>query len=176
MIALSGDAVAIAPRLLGARLISSVGGLLTAVEITEVEAYRDDDQASHSHRGPTPANRAMFGPPGRLHVYRSYGIHWCANVVTGPEGSGAAILFRAGRPLDGIDTMRMRRGRGEHLADGPGKLCQALGITGIEDGVDLLAVGSPVRLQLGEVERDYVATPRIGISKAVDLPWRFVAE
>ncbi len=120
----------------------------------------------------------MFGPPGRLYVYRSYGIHWCANVVCGPEGTGSALLLRAVEPLAGIEAMwadRPRARRATDLASGPGKLCAALGITGDHGGVDLLAPGAPVALEPGpDREPTAVASgPRIGISKAVDRPWRF---
>lgn len=165
-----------ARSLLGARLVSQVGGLLTAIRITEVEAYGGaDDPASHAHRGETPRNRVMFGPAGRLYVYRSYGIHWCANVVVGPVGVAAAVLIRGGEPIEGVEVMEARRGRVVNVADGPGKLCQALGITGDHDGVDLSAPDSPVRLEPGDAPASVAATPRIGITKAVDVPWRFVA-
>lgn len=172
---LESDAVEAAPGLLGCLLISRVGGETTAIRISEVEAYRQDDPASHSHRGITPRNRTMFGPAGRLYVYRSYGIHWCANVVTGPEGFGSAVLLRAGDPVEGVDVMIRRRGRSDHLTDGPGKLCQAMGIEGHHDGVDLLGDG-PLILTPGEPPKTIRSTPRIGISKATDVPWRFVGE
>jgi DNA-3-methyladenine glycosylase len=118
----------------------------------------------------------MFGRPGLLYVYRSYGIHWCANVVCGEEGVGSAVLLRAGRPLAGDDVMAMRRGRVENLTVGPGNLCQALGITGNENGLDLLDPKSTVRLESGPAPARIRVTPRIGITKAVDTPWRFLAE
>lgn len=161
-----------APLLLGWRFETRLDGALTALTLTEVEAYDQTDPASHSHRGETRRTRPMFGPPGHLYVYRSYGIHWCANIVTGPAGHGAAILLRAGRPVQGERVMARRRGRSDHLADGPGKLTQALGLNGSHDG---LALGGPARLIPTGVRHTVVATPRIGISKAVDLPWRFVA-
>ncbi len=169
---LSGSAPTVAPLLLGAILTSNVDGEETSVVITEVEAYTQDDPASHSYRGRTERNSSMFGPPGTLYVYRSYGIHWCMNIATGPEGEGEAILVRAGRPLEGLDVMIERRGRTDHLSDGPGKLCQALGVSGIHDGLDLLTDG-PIRLDEGTV-LESVATPRVGISKAVDRRWRWV--
>jgi len=170
------DVVAIAPRLLGMRLRSEVGDEPTEVVIGEVEAYAgDQDPASHAFRGPTPRNTAMFGPAGTLYVYRSYGLHWCMNVVTGPEGVGHAVLLRAGIPTVGRDTMTDRRGRLDHLADGPGKLAQALGVTGAHNGISLS--DGEIRLLPGEGETLAVrATPRVGITKAVDRPWRFVAE
>jgi DNA-3-methyladenine glycosylase len=144
------------------------------VVISEVEAYAPDDPASHSFRGETSRNTSMFGPAGTLYVYRSYGIHWCANVVTGDRGDGAAVLIRAGVPVQGIPTMVARRGRGDHLADGPGKLCQALGISGEHDGLVLDGHG-PIRLEPGDRSVAFTATPRIGITRAVELPWRFLA-
>jgi len=171
--ALRGDPVAAAQALLGRVLVSRISGVTTAVRITEVEAYgADDDAASHAHRGPTPRNATMFGPPGRLYVYRSYGIHWCANVVCRPEGSAGAVLVRGGIPTQGIPAMERRRGRGDHLSDGPGKLCQALGITGGHDGSDLTS--GPIRLEGRQASGLVVASPRIGISQAQDRPWRFV--
>jgi len=165
-----------APRLLGALLVSELGRGPVSVRIGEVEAYRgQDDPASHAYRGRTGRNGSMFERPGTLYVYRSYGIHWCANVAIGPEGTGWAILFRGGEVIDGVATARSRRGRDDQLANGPGKLCQALGIDGSHDGVNLLEPGSPLRLEPGPAPQMVLATPRVGISKAVDLPWRFVA-
>jgi DNA-3-methyladenine glycosylase len=160
----------VAPALLGwTLLVDGVGG-----EIVEVEAYGPDDPASHSYRGETPRNRAMFGPPGRLYVYHSYGIHWCANVVCEPAGVGAAVLLRSLEPTHGLETMCERRGVSDTrlLCSGPGRLTQALGLTGAADGARLDR--APFRLlppsHLVEVE----ATPRIGITKASTVPWRFV--
>lgn len=145
--------------------------------IVEVEAYRGaDDPASHAFRGPTPRNEVMFGPAGRLYVYRSYGIHWCANVVCGTDGVAGAVLLRAVEPVRGLPAMRADRPKAKQDADlgaGPGKLCAALGISGDHDGVDLRK--GPVRLL-----DDGVAPPerpargvRIGISRAIEHPWRF---
>lgn len=145
----------------------------TSVTLTEVEAYQPDDPASHSYRGRRPANRSMFCQPGTLYVYRSHGIHWCANVVTGPVGEGAAVLLRAGLPVVGETTMVERRGRAERVATGPGNLCQALGITGQDDGIDLLDDGL-ISLRRGE-PMTVTAHRRIGITRAADRPWRFVA-
>lgn len=170
---LVGPADEVAPLLLGARLETRRHGSVTAVRLVEVEAYRFDDPASHSFRGETRRNRTMFGPSGRLYVYRSYGMHWCANVVTGGAGEGSAVLLRAGIPLDGVETMASRRGRSDHLADGPGKLCQALGIDGDDNGADLFA-GGEIHLEEG-APLDHDRSPRIGISRAVDVEWRFVA-
>ncbi len=167
------DAADVAPGLLGSILTSMIGGEHTAIRVVEVEAYQPDDPASHSFGGKTRRNASMFGPPGRLYVYRSYGIHWCANVVTSPEGVGAAVLLRAGIPIVGIDVMRRRRGREADLVNGPGKLTQALGITGLHDGADL--TGDLLRLELDDRPCRYETTRRIGISKATSTPWRFVA-
>ena len=159
----------VAPALLGAVIdVDGVGG-----EIVEVECYRQDDPASHSFRGPTPRAAVMFGPPGRLYVYRSYGIHWCANVVCEPEGIGAAVLVRAVAPRFGIDRMRERRGAvpDRTLAAGPGRLCQALGIDGTMNGSQVNE--GPVRILAGEPVRQVLTGPRIGISVATERPWRF---
>ncbi len=172
---LMATAVEVAPTLLGAVLVAGE----TAGRIVEVEAYEPDDPASHSHRGPTARNQTMFGPPGHLYVYRIYGIHWCANVVCGPSGTGSAVLVRALEPLCGLELMAMRRDRPPDdlvaLCSGPGKLCQALAIDGSDDGVDLFAPSSPIRL---EPDPDgsggpIVTGPRVGITKAVERPWRF---
>lgn len=143
--------------------------------LTEVEAYGQYDPASHAFGGKRIANDAMFGPPGTLYVYRSYGVHWCANVVCGPEEVGAAILLRAGEPVMGVEVMARRRGRRDHLTDGPGKLSQALGIDVGHNRLDLFAPGSPLRLTAGEPPPGFRTTARIGISKAIEVPWRFVA-
>jgi DNA-3-methyladenine glycosylase len=165
-----------APRLLGTDLVSSVGGTEVRVRINEVEAYKGpDDPASHAYGGETRRNASMFRKPGTLYVYRSYGIHNCANTAAGPEGVGWGILIRGGVVIDGEGLAAMRRGRRNELANGPGKLCQALGITIDLNGTDLLDPSSIVRLAEGESPGMIMATPRIGISKAIDLPWRFVS-
>ncbi len=173
MIDFSGTAVDVAPALLGWTLI----GDRAQGMVVETEAYEPDDPASHSHRGPTSRNRSMFGPPGRLYVYRIYGVHWCANVVVGPEGRGSAVLIRAIEPTGGMVAMAARRGveRPTDVGSGPGKLCQALAITGEHDGVDLLDPRSPVRLvpPADAAAPTIVTGARIGISKAVERPWRF---
>ena len=173
--ALGGEVADAARLLLGRRLRSEIGGTATEVILTEVEAYGGaDDPASHAFRGRRRGNAAMFGRPGTLYVYRSYGVHWCANVVTGAEGEGSAVLLRAGLPVAGLEAMAARRGRPDHLADGPGKLAAALGIGGEHDGLDLLGEG-PLRLLPAPAETGEIrATPRIGISRAVERPWRFV--
>lgn len=164
-----------APHLLGWRLVSNVDGLHTEISLTEVEAYRSDDPASHSYGGPRGRNVVMFERPGLLYVYRSYGIHWCANVVCGGVGVGSAILLRAGRPISGSDIMERRRGRTTNLTSGPGNLCQALAIDGSHNALDLLDATSPIRLQAGPPPAKIEVTRRIGISKAVETPWRFLA-
>lgn len=148
------------------------------LRLTEVEAYSGsgEDPAAHSHRGPTPRAAIMFGPPGRLYVYFSYGVHWCANVVVGPEGEGSAVLLRAGEVVMGEELARMRRPAARaprDLARGPARLTQALGIGPEDKDADLLAAGSGVRLHRGPAPASISAGPRVGISQAVDLPWRF---
>lgn len=163
----------VGPALLGSRLRSTIGGASVEVVVTEVEAYTSDDPASHSYRGRTSRNASMFGSPGTLYVYRSYGIHWCMNVTTGPAGEASALLLRAGVPVFGDEVIRRRRGRDVHLTDGPGKLCQALAVTGEFDGIDLLDPAAPCRLLPGTPQR-WEAGPRIGITKATERPWRWV--
>ena len=159
----------VAPGLIGATLaVNGVGGI-----IVEVEAYHHTDPAAHSFRGPTPRNTVMFGPPGFAYVYRSYGIHWCANFVCEKEGSASAVLIRALQPTLGIAAMRRRRGLHDErsLCSGPGKLTEALGITDRHNGLALDA--SPIALHARADKPDIVAGPRIGITKAVELPWRY---
>jgi DNA-3-methyladenine glycosylase len=166
----------VAIDLLGKLLVVDRDGTRASGHIVETEAYTRDDPASHSSRGPTLRNAVMFGPAGHLYVYRSYGVHWCANVVTGADGDGQAVLIRAIEPLDGVDEMLRRRGR-HPIADGPGKLCQALGIDGADDGLDLVSPGSTVRIVDDGTPppADPLVGPRVGISKAVDTPWRWRA-
>jgi DNA-3-methyladenine glycosylase len=172
---LSGSPEEAAPHLLGSVLVSEIGGRTVKARVTEVEAYKgSDDPASHAFRGRTGRNGSMFERPGTLYVYRSYGIHWCANVAAGPEGVGWGILFRSGEIVDGIGIARRRRGRDDDLATGPGKLTQALGVDASHDGTYLLDGTSPVRIEAGTSPELVMATPRVGISRAVDLPWRFV--
>jgi DNA-3-methyladenine glycosylase len=144
--------------------------------IVETEAYHDSEPACHAFVGVTPRTATLFGPPGRAYVYRSYGIHALLNAVCEPEGVGAAVLIRALAPLAGISAMRARRGvqRDEDLCSGPGKLTQALGVGLEHNGGDL--TGGPVRICPREAawrEPQILASERIGITKAVDLPWRF---
>jgi DNA-3-methyladenine glycosylase len=149
-----------------------------ALRLTEVEAYSGEglDPASHAHRGPTPRAEIMFGPPGRLYVYFSYGVHWCANVVVGPEGRGSAVLLRAGEVVVGETLAATRRPAARvprDLARGPARLTQALAIGPDDKGTDLLDPGSSVRLHRGPAPLAVSAGPRVGISLATDLPWRF---
>lgn len=157
--------------------MTGADGIEVAGRIIETEAYRSDDPASHSYRGPTPRTAVMFGPPAHLYVYLSYGIHRCANVVAGTDGDGQAVLLRALEPIRGLEVMRARRGdRPERLlSDGPGKLCAALGIELDDNACDLLAPTSRVRILDDGVDppASPLVGPRIGITKAVDVPWRF---
>jgi DNA-3-methyladenine glycosylase len=159
----------VARQLIGVTLlIDGVGG-----RIVETEAYDREDPASHSHTGPTDRNRAMFGPAAHAYVYRSYGIHWCLNFVCREVGHGAGVLIRAVEPIVGLDAMQARRHTGDErlLCSGPGKLCQALGVTRRHNGMPLAA--APFTLREAPSGIEVVAGPRIGISKAVDVPWRF---
>ena len=167
-----------APALLGCWVVSDRPDGRVAVRLTEVEAYSGEgsDPASHAHRGPTPRAAVMFGPPGRLYVYFSYGVHWCANVVVGPDGRGSAVLLRAGDVVVGEDLARARRPAARaarDLARGPARLTQALAIGPEDKEADLLDAASSVRLHAGAPPATVSAGPRVGISKATDLPWRF---
>src|SRR6476620_1937595 len=149
-------------------LVDGVGG-----RIVETEAYDREDPASHTFGGPTPRNQSMFGPPGRAYVYRSYGIHWCLNFVCREEGHGAGVLIRALQPTQGLDVMRERRGLDDErlLCSGPGRLGQALAITHALNGMRLDR--KPFRVLAADGTPPVVSGPRIGISKAMDVPWRF---
>lgn len=172
---LAGPPEEAAPKLLGALLVSEVDGKPVRLRITEVEAYKgSDDPASHAYRGRTARNESMFRSPGTLYVYRSYGIHNCANTAAGPDGIGWGILLRGGQVVDGEGIVRMRRGRSDNLTNGPGKVCQALGIDISHNGLDLLDTGSEVRLEPGTPPDLVMATPRIGVSQARDRAWRFI--
>ena len=164
-------AAEVARALVGASLfVDGVGG-----RIVETEAYDQSDPASHSFAGRTERNAAMFGPPGRAYVYRSYGLHWCLNIVCGPAGHGAAVLIRALEPTEGLGAMRRRRGLQEErlLCAGPGRLCEALGVTREHDGLRIDR--APFRLLPAEAGAHAVGEGvRIGISKAAEVPWRFV--
>lgn len=160
---------AVAPELIGATLmIGNAGGI-----IVEVEAYHHTDPAAHSYRGPTPRNAVMFGPPGFAYVYRSYGIHWCLNFVCEAKGSASAVLIRAIEPTEGLAAMRRRRKLPEarDLCSGPGKLCEALGVTIDHNGLPLDK--APFELRARPAEPEIVTGLRIGITKAVDEPWRY---
>jgi DNA-3-methyladenine glycosylase len=159
----------VAPDLIGATLLfNGVGGI-----IVELEAYHHTEPAAHSYNGPTPRNLVMFGPPGYVYVYRSYGIHWCVNFVCEGEGSAAAVLIRALEPTHGLAAMRRRRGLDDvrALCSGPGKLTEALGITHDQNGLALDAPPFALHARKGKV--DVVSGKRIGLTKAVELPWRY---
>jgi DNA-3-methyladenine glycosylase len=159
----------VAPELIGATLlVGGIGGV-----IVEVEAYHHTEPAAHSYRGRTPRNAVMFGPAGLAYVYRSYGIHWALNFVCEAEGSAAAVLLRALQPVEGLAVMQRRRGLSDErlLCSGPGRLCEALAVTHAHNGLRLdrppfalFARSGPVKIAIG---------PRIGLTKAVDLPWRY---
>ena len=160
----------VAPELIGAELlVKGVGGL-----IVEAEAYDHQDPASHGYGGRTARNTSMFGPPGHAYVYRSYGVHWCLNLVCEEEGTAAAVLVRALEPTRGLEAMRVRRGLTDlrALCSGPGKLCQALGVTREHDGLPLDR--PPFELRSGAGEIEIAAGPRIGITRAAEAPWRYV--
>jgi DNA-3-methyladenine glycosylase len=160
----------VAPELIGASLlVNGIGG-----RIVELEAYHHTDPAAHSYGGQTERNAVMFGPPGYAYVYRSYGIHWCLNFVCEEDGSASAVLIRALEPTDGLAAMRRRRGLKDErmLCSGPGKLGEALAIT--RDRLNGLALDKPpFELRAREGEPEIVTGPRIGITKAADLPWRY---
>jgi DNA-3-methyladenine glycosylase len=165
----SAPAELVARQLIGVTLlVDGVGG-----RIVETEAYDRGDPASHAYSGPTERNGAMFGDPAHAYVYRSYGIHWCLNFVCREAGHGAGVLIRALEPLAGLGTMRARRHTDEALllCSGPGKLCQALGISRAHNGLALAA--PPFALEAAPAGIEVVVGPRIGISKAVEVPWRF---
>jgi DNA-3-methyladenine glycosylase len=190
--------VEVAPDLLGCVLEHETADGLVAVELTEVEAYAGrSDPASHAYRGKTARNAVMFGPPGHAYVYFTYGMHFCVNVVClGEEGNASAVLLRAGRVIDGDELARARRTRGttaitpRDLARGPARLCQALGIDRSQNGADMVSAGSPLRMLSGAgnparsallasgdghsaTPRRIVTGPRVGVSSAAEIPWRF---
>ena len=171
---LEGDSPEVAPLLLNKLFVHGdcVG------RIVEVEAYRENDPASHTFNGPTKRNAVMFGPAGYLYVYFTYGMHYCCNIVTGAAGVGAAVLLRAVEPVAGIETMRERRHGRKAIADGPAKLCQAFAIAGEHNGVDLLD-GDPNGIGLFDDGMPPPLAPRVGprvgISRAVDVPLRWRA-
>jgi DNA-3-methyladenine glycosylase len=164
------DVNEVARGLIGATLlVDGVGGRLV-----EVEAYDHDDPAAHGYAGRTARNTSIFGPAGHAYVYRSYGLHWCLNLVCGDEGVPAAVLLRALEPTSGLDVMRRRRGLDDErlLCAGPGRLCQALGVTRAHDGLSLQQ--PPFELHAPPQAAEVAVAPRIGITRAADLPWRYV--
>jgi DNA-3-methyladenine glycosylase len=164
---LDAPVLEVAPRLLGATLTH--GGV--TVRLTEVEAYDGPgDPGSHAYKGMTARNEVMFGPPGHLYVYFTYGMHHCCNVVCGPVGQPSAVLLRAGEVVDGLETARARRGRStdRDLARGPGRLCQALGLDLTANGLDLAGLLEP-----GQAVTEVSTGPRVGLRLAAERPWRF---
>jgi len=165
----------VAKRLLGCEFVREIDGKTIRVKIVETEAYDQTDAASHAYNGRTPRADVMFGPAGHLYVYFTYGMHYCCNVVAGKEGYGAGVLIRAVEPIEGELTLEKRRGGkvGTNLTNGPAKLCQALGIDKRMNGHDLKK--SPLKLIVrpATVTDQIVATTRVGISKAMDVKWRF---
>ena len=167
---LAGPVLDVAPRLLGATLRHGD----VAVRLTEVEAYDGpNDPGSHAYRGRTPRNEVMFGEPGHLYVYFTYGMHHCCNIVTGPIGTPSAVLLRAGEVVDGLEVARARRPRSSDrdLARGPARLSDALAIALAENGADLST--GPLTLELGEQVTTVSVGPRVGLRGAPDRPWRF---
>jgi len=168
----------VAPELLGAVISHGI----RRARIVEVEAYggEGEDPASHAHRGLTPRTASMFGPPGRLYVYLSYGMHWCANVVTGNDGEGSAVLLRAAEVVGGAEVIRVARPTArtdDELLRGPGNLARGLGLTRDHDGMDLTGAEKSLWLEeVGGEAGDIVVTSRIGISRATDRPWRWFLE
>ena len=170
---LSGPVLEVAPLLLGARV--TAGGV--TVRLTEVEAYAgQDDPGSHAFRGRTRRTAVMFGPPGHAYVYFTYGMHWCLNVVAGPDGVASGVLLRAGEVVDGLDAARSRRPdvRERDLCRGPARLAKTLGVTGEHTGTDLLDGGSYARLELGDPAGPVRTGPRVGVAgEGAARPWRF---
>ena len=173
--AFDGPVAEVAPRLLGATIRHRTGAGEVAVRITEVEAYDGPgDPGSHAFNGQTRRNHVMFGPPGRLYVYFTYGMHHCCNVVVGPEGTPSAVLLRAGEVVEGLEAARGRRGSSNDrdLARGPGRLCQALGVDLSHDGTNLTA--GPLTLTLADGAQGVVRSgARVGLRRAAERPWRF---
>ncbi|MGD9530707.1 MAG: DNA-3-methyladenine glycosylase [Candidatus Nanopelagicales bacterium] len=167
----------VAPELLGCIVEAETADGLVAVRLTEVEAYAgEDDPASHAWRGPTPRTAVMFGPPGHVYVYFTYGMHWCANLVCASDGEAAAVLLRGGEVVAGEHLARERRGPrppARRLASGPANLARALGLDGSWHGDDVTRARGRLRVRAGEPPAEVVAGPRVGITRAVDVPWRF---
>lgn len=176
---LAQGALAVAPTLLGGVVVHRTPEGAVAVRLTEVEAYEGaDDPGSHGYRGRTPRTEVMFGPAGHLYVYFSYGMHWCANLVCGPEGRASAVLLRAGEVVEGLELARSRRPSARadrELARGPARLAGALGLTGAHDGLDVCDPVSPLTVLVAPAAPDgRVRTgPRVGLSRAAERPWRF---
>lgn len=172
---LARPSTVVAPSLLGCVLVRILpDGRRLAVRLVETEAYEQGDPASHSYHGRTARTEVMFGPAGYLYVYFTYGIHFCANVVTGRRGEGSAVLLRAGEPLEGLDAMAERRRTSDPrlLCSGPARLCQALAIDGTAGGEDLVS-GEDIWLERGTAVTAISEGPRVGIRQAVEQPWRF---
>ena len=184
------SSVQVAPDLLGCVLEHQTAAGLVAVELTEVEAYAGEaDPASHAYRGKTRRNAVMYGPPGHAYVYFTYGMHFCVNLVCLPEGSASAVLLRAGTVTEGEDLARARRAESaaavapRDLARGPARLCQALDIDRSQDGADVVATDSPLRMcwpdtrtTVRSAEKKVASGPRVGVSAAAEVPWRFWIE
>lgn len=172
---LNGSTAEVAMRLLGCHILREINGQTVTVRIVETEAYDQTDAASHSYKGRTPRTDVMFGPPGYLYVYFTYGMHYCCNVVVGATGEGAAVLIRAVEPIS--DTALLQHNRPGHsgvqLTNGPAKLCQALNITKDMNGHDLSQSPMQLILQPPMPKSQVVQTTRIGITQAKDMPWRF---
>lgn len=171
---LTGTASEVAPRLLGCILEHHIDGRVLRGKIVETEAYDQTDVASHSYNGETPRTKVMFGAPGHLYVYFTYGMHYCCNVVVGREGEGAAVLIRAIEPLEGVEYMERRRQKsGIEATNGPAKLCQAMAIDKAHNGANLTS-GSVVLTPQPALESHLIAVAkRVGIRQGVDIPWRF---
>lgn len=167
-------ATRVAEELVGKLLVRPDEGVV--VRIVETEAYHSDDPASHAYRRITARNAPLYGPPGHAYVYLNYGIHWCLNISTGVDGVGEGCLLRAGEPLAGLDVLRARRpgSRDRDLLRGPGRLGQALGLHGRFSGRDLCAPGAPLELADDGLRPEVVAGPRVGVSQAAEVPWRFL--
>ncbi len=167
------DALVVAPALVGMLLVRADEGLVA--RIVETEAYREDDPACHAYQRRTERNAPLYGPPGHAYVYFNYGMHWCLNVATGEDGMAQGCLLRAAEPLDGVDLVRARRGRAtdRDLLRGPGRLGQAYALGGAWSGADLCAADSVLHLADDGTRPAVAVGPRVGVSRAADLPWRF---